>query len=62
MKPKIIWGADAIGRVIGRSPDFIRRTLSARPDSPVHRFGRRYWAYEDELTAYFARLAKQKPN
>jgi hypothetical protein len=55
---KIIWGASAIAAAINASPDFVRRTLVGMPDSPVHRCGRRYWAFEAELRAFFRRLSR----
>jgi len=60
--PKIIWGADAIGLAIGRGPDFVRRTLILMPNSPVHRCGRRYWAFEDELLGFFRHLCRKNTN
>lgn len=59
MKLDIVWGADGIARVINRSANYVRRTLAFMPDSPVHRAGRLYWAYEDELRQFFDRLARQ---
>lgn len=58
---RIIWGADGIARAINRSPDYVRRTLAMMPNSPVHRAGRRYWCYEDELRAFFDHLARKNP-
>lgn len=55
---KMIWGAVAIGREINRSGDYVRRGLARMPASPVHRVGRRYWAYQDELRDFFERLAR----
>lgn len=57
--PKIIWTAEAIGKAIGRSADFVRRTLIDMPNSPVHRFGNRYWAYEDDLQNFFEHMARK---
>lgn len=57
---QIIWGADAIGRAINRSAKYVRQTLAAMPNTPVHRIGRRYWVYADELREFFDRLAGQK--
>jgi len=54
---KIIWGAAAIGANINRSADYVRRTLSQMPNSPVHRAGRRYWSYEADLRYFFDHLA-----
>lgn len=59
-KLNLIWGADAIGHVIGRSDKYVRETLANMPNSPVHRAGRRYWAHADELQAYFDTLAGRK--
>ena len=58
----IIWTAAAIGREIGRSADFVRNSLAKEPNSPVGRYGRKYWAYRDELRAFFDSLAAKKPN
>lgn len=57
---RIIWGADAIGRSINRSAKYVRQTLAAMPGTPVHRAGRRYWAYADELRTFFDHLAGRK--
>lgn len=54
---QIIWGADAIGRAINRSAKYVRYTLADEPNTPVHRAGKRYWAYVDELRSYFDHLA-----
>jgi hypothetical protein len=58
--PRKLWGAKGIGRAIGRSESFVRKTLARMPDSPVHRFNRELWADEDELFAFFDRLASRK--
>lgn len=55
--PKMIWGAKDIGRHINRGPDYVRTSLAKMPNSPVHRAGRRYWAYEDELQGFYKQLA-----
>lgn len=59
--PRIIWTAAGIGREIGCSPCFVRDTLANMPGSPVNRLGRRYWAFGDELVAFFEQLANRKP-
>ena len=57
----IIWTAAAIGREIGKSADFVRNNLAKQPSSPVGRYGREYWAYRDELKAFFDRMTLKKP-
>jgi hypothetical protein len=58
--PRIIWTAAGIGREIGRSAAFVRDNLAKQPASPVHKMGTQYWAYADELIAFFDRAAKTK--
>lgn len=49
----VIWTAAAIARRIGRSPDYVRRTLAQLDGSPVRRHGRgNFYAYETELAAF----------
>lgn len=60
--PSIIWTAAGIGREIKCSPSFVRNTLAIMPGSPVNRMGRRYWAFADELTAFFEQMAHRKLN
>jgi hypothetical protein len=56
---KIIWTAAAIGQTIGRSPDYVRRTLARLPGSPVQRIGRgNFYAVEAELLSFWHRLMK----
>lgn len=57
--PKIIWTASGIARAIGCSPSFVRDTLADMPGTPVNRLGRRYWAFSDELVAFFEQIAKR---
>lgn len=58
--PRKIWGAKEIGRAIGRTEGFVRKTLARMPGTPVHRLNRELWADEDELFAFFDRLASRK--
>lgn len=52
----IIWTAAAIGRRIGRSADYVRRTLSRLEGSPVHREGSgNFYADERELMEFWRR-------
>ena len=53
--PGIVWTADAIGRRIGRSADYVRRTLAKLPGTPVKRHGRgNLYALEVDLVAFLA--------
>lgn len=50
----VIWTAAAIGRRIGRSADYVRRTLSRMDGTPVRRHQRgNYHALESELIAFW---------
>lgn len=51
--PRIIWTASAIGRRVGVSADFVRKTLVHEEGSPVKQIGNRYCAVEDDLIAFF---------
>lgn len=52
----ILWTADAIGRRIGRSAAYVRRTLSQMEGTPVQRHGRgNFFAVEDELLAFMSK-------
>ncbi|MGH2343458.1 hypothetical protein ACRC7T_18490 [Segnochrobactraceae bacterium EtOH-i3] len=51
--PKILWGAAAIAGRIGRSEDFVRRTLSKLPGSPVKKVAGQFCACEEELMKLF---------
>lgn len=54
----IIWGAKDIGREIGRSADYVRRTLAKMPNTPVHRDNTgRLYCFRTGLQDYFRRLA-----
>ena len=46
---RIIWTAKAIGRRIGCSEDYVRKTLANYDNSPVRRIGRRFYVMESEL-------------
>lgn len=52
-RQKIIWTAEAIGRRIGCSADFVRETLIREEGSPVKKIGNRYCAHEDDLISFF---------
>ena len=54
----VIWGAKRIAERIGRSEDFVRRTLVHLPGSPVQRRGRNLCALDAELVAYFGAHGK----
>lgn len=56
---KIIWTAEAIGRRVGCSADFVRETLIREPGSPVKKIGNRYCAHEDDLISFFRSEPKQ---
>lgn len=49
---RIIWTASGIARRLGCGEDYVRRTLVTLPGSPIHRKGRRLYAFEDELMAW----------
>lgn len=51
--PKIIWGADAIGRRLGVSGDFVRDRLVREDGSPIKKKAGRYCVVEDDLVAFF---------
>jgi hypothetical protein len=51
-RPRIIWTAAGIGRVIGASADFVRGTLAHLPGSPVRKVGTRWMAYEADLLEF----------
>ena len=58
----VIWGADAIGRAIGREASWVRKTLAKMPNTPVHRMpGKKrdggYWAYPHDLRSFFDQIA-----
>lgn len=55
----IIWGAKRIAERIGRSEDFVRRTLVNLPGSPVQRRGRNLCAVDAELLAFFGAAGKR---
>lgn len=57
---RVLWGAKNIGRAIGRSEGFVRKTLARMPDSPVHKLNREFWVDEDELFRFFDRLARRR--
>ena len=59
--PRMIWGADAIGRSIGRSENYVRKTLVKLDGSPVGKIGGRYFVVEDKLMAFMDRLVQTKP-
>ena len=50
---KVIWGLDGIGRRIGRSSSFVKRTLLKQPDSPIRKMGKSYCVDESELMDFF---------
>ena len=50
--PRIIWTAQAIAAHIGRSEDFVRKTLASEPGTPIRKKGRRLYAFADDLIAY----------
>lgn len=52
-RDRIIWTAEAIGKRIGVSADFVRKTLVHQEGSPVKRIGTRYCAVEADLIAFF---------
>ena len=56
---EIIWTAEAIGRYIGTSADFVTNTLAHLDGSPVSKVGRRYCAKRDELDLYFSTKPEQ---
>lgn len=51
---RLLWTAKAIGRRIGRSPDFVRLKLARLPGSPVHRVGGQWCCDEAALVAFVA--------
>ena len=53
IEPKIIWTADAIGRRVGASADFVREVLAKEQGTPVKKIGTRYCAVEADLIAFF---------
>lgn len=56
----ILWTADAIGRRIGRSAAYVRRTLSRMEGTPVQRHGRgNFFAVEAELLAFMSKNAQR---
>lgn len=58
--PRKLWGAKNIGRAIGRSEGFVRKTLAKMPGTPVRRLNRELLADEDELFAFFDRLGNRR--
>lgn len=48
----IIWTAKAIGRRIGRSEGYVRKTLAIAPMTPIKRRGNRLYAIEADLLSY----------
>ena len=52
---RVIWTASGIGRRIGRSPDYVRKTLAYLPGSPVKRINKSYVAIESDLLAFIRR-------
>lgn len=59
--PRFIWGADAIGHAIGRSEDYVRKTLARMPGSPISKINGRYVTTEDKLFTFLDRLARINP-
>lgn len=54
----IIWTADAIGKRIGRSAAYVRRTLAKMPGTPIHRHGGgNLFVDEMELAAFMRKTA-----
>lgn len=50
----VIWTAAAIGRRIGRSADYVRRTLANMDGTPVRRHNRgNYYALENDLMLFW---------
>lgn len=52
IRPKVIWGAEAIAHKIGTSADFVRDRLAREEGTPVRKVGGRYCAIEAELFAF----------
>lgn len=50
--PKILWGADAIGRRLGVSADFVRDRLAREDGSPIKKKAGRYCVVEEDLVAF----------
>lgn len=48
----VLWGAKAIGDRIGRSPEYVRRTLAKLPDSPIKTVGRELCVGERRLLEF----------
>lgn len=58
---RILWTADAIGKRIGRSAAYVRRTLSQMHGSPVQRHGRgNFFAVESDLVEFMRRGSKDE--
>lgn len=49
----IVWGAKAIGRKIGRSEGYVRKTLARVDGTPIRRVGSEIYAVERELLEFF---------
>jgi len=52
-----LWGANAISRALGLSPDTVQR-LAQDPSVPIYKPAGRYFAYRSELE----RWLRSKPN
>lgn len=52
---RIIWTAGSIGARIGRSEDFVRKTLAREDGTPIRYLGRRLYAFEDDLLEFMRR-------
>lgn len=54
---RIIWTASAIAKRIGRSEDYVRKTMAHEPGTPIKKRGRRLYVFEQELMAYLGEAA-----
>lgn len=50
---RIIWTAEAIGKRLGCSADFVRDKLATEEGSPIKKIGGRFCVHEGDLMAWF---------
>lgn len=51
-RDRIIWTAEAIGRRLDCSADFVRDRLVSAPGSPIRKVGGRFCVHEADLIAW----------